>query len=236
MWYIIAEAQTTQAAYAMPSFVNGYTVMVALGLIAAGAVKILLRVPRPAGDKHGFVWFPAAIGLIMGAKIPLLISHGMQAELFCNGKSLIGGLLGAYIAVRIGKWIFRQQWVGGGDAFVLPLSMGLAVGRVGCLLRGCCWGINGFPAPALEIAFHLSAFLVFLYYRRHAMFIGSWFPMYMLAYCIFRFGIEFIRTEPRVLLWLTAYQWTAACGVLIFCFELMHRRKQFRETDCVETA
>lgn len=202
----------------------GYSLLVGAGLLAAGAVAYGLPVGAP--ERKKFLLIPAGLGLIVGAKIPVLMSYGWDNPAAYMGKSLLGGLLGAYLAVRLTKWVRGIPWVGGGDAFVLPVAIGAAFGRVGCLIGGCCWGRNGFPAPVLEIAFHLTMFAVVLGWRRENRHGGRWFPLYMLSYCLFRFCTEFIRTEPRVLSGLTAYQWIAALGALVFAAELHYRSRQ----------
>ncbi|MHB8902704.1 MAG: prolipoprotein diacylglyceryl transferase family protein [Thermoguttaceae bacterium] len=203
--------------------VPAYPVMIGLGMVAAGLVRWLLPVRRVPRAQSGFVVFPASVGLIAGAKLPVLVSYGLRPEFAATGKSVLGALVGAYLAVRLAKWWTGQSWKGGGDAFVLPLAAGLAVGRVGCLLNGCCWGTGGFPAPLLEIAFHAAAFAVVCVLRRRRVAEGAWFPLYLGAYCCFRFFAEFIRIEPRVLAGLTVYQWIAAAGVAVFCYEVWIR-------------
>ncbi len=203
---------------------SSYSVMVALGLLAAGIVKIVFPMPGVEPSHREFVFFPACLGLFVGAKIPVLLSYGLRPEFVTHGKSMLGALLGAYLAVRLAKWRKGMHWVGGGDAYVLPISIGLAFGRVGCLLNGCCWGRNGLPVPAFEIAFHLAAFCVFVVLRRRRLLAGRWFPLYMLSYCVFRFAMEFLRTEPRVFLGLTVYHLLAMAGILVFSWELLSRR------------
>jgi prolipoprotein diacylglyceryltransferase len=50
----------------------------------------------------------------------------------------------------------------------------------------------------------------------------------MIAYCVFRFGIEFIRVEPRVWAGLTAYQLGAAALAVLLAahWALDERRKR----------
>lgn len=206
-----------------------YALMMALGLAAAGIVYWLFPAEQ-APDRKGFVLAPAALGIFLGAKLPVIASYGWDNLSAYAGKSLLGGLMGAYLAVRLAKWISGIRWVGGGDAYVLPVSIAVAFGRVGCLFNGCCRGANGFPAPVLEIFFHLTAFAVVMGWRRNRRHMGSWFPMYMLAYCVFRFFSEFIRVEPRILAGLTAYHWLSLLGMVLFTAELRCRRKRNMET------
>lgn len=210
--------------------IPSYSVMIGLGMIVAAIVRWRLPTPVATRRRSGFIMFPAFVGLIVGAKLPVLVSYGLRAEFAASGKSVLGALVGAYVAVRFAKWWTGQSWKGGGDAFVLPLSAGIAVGRFGCLLNGCCWGIGGFPAPVLEIGFHGACFAVFCRLRARRLAEGAWFPLYMAAYCVFRFLAEFIRIEPRVALGLTAYQWIAAVGLAVFCYEL--RTRLSREGAC----
>ena len=133
--------------------------------------------------------------------------------------------------MRLAKWLYGYRWVGGGDGYVLPITMGLAFGRTGCLLNGCCWGAGGVPVPAFEIAFHLAAFFTFFEFRRRRVLGGSWFPLYMLSYCVFRFAMEFIRTEPRIWLGLTVYHGIALTGACVSAAELAHRWKLKRTTS-----
>jgi len=206
----------------------GYALMVALGLLAAGVVFRMFPIETP--DKQGFVLFPAVVGLLIGAKLPVIISYGWNDAIMNMGKSLLGGLMGAYIAVRLAKQLRGIPWVGGGDAYVLPISIAVALGRVGCLFNGCCMGKNGFPAPVLEIGFHLTMFGLVLFWRQRRILAGSWFPLYMLSYCIFRFCVEFIRTEPHVFAGLTAYHWLSLLGIMLFTMELRYRRRRDKET------
>ena len=202
-----------------------YPVMVMLGLVAAGVVKLAFPVPKLDGGRSEFVLFPGVVGLFVGAKLPVLVSYGLRPEFLFTGRSLLGALVGAYLAVRLAKWLHGLHWVGGGDGYVLPITMGLAFGRTGCLLNGCCWGAGGVPVPAFEIAFHLVWFFVFLEFRRRRLLVGSWFPLYLLAYCVFRFAMEFIRTEPRIWLGLTVYHGIALAGTCVLSAELAYRWK-----------
>lgn len=215
--------------------VPAYPVMIGLGMIVAGLVRFLLPIQNVPHSRSGFVIFPAFIGLVVGAKLPVLLSYGLRPEFAATGKSVLGALVGAYLAVRLAKWWTGQSWKGGGDAFVLPLAAGIGVGRIGCLLNGCCWGAGGFPAPLLEIAFHSTAFAVFCLFRSRHVAEGAWFPLYLGAYCLFRFFAEFIRVEPRVLAGLTVYQWIAAVGVAAFFYEVWSRLHRDREAACEQT-
>ena len=93
----------------------------------------------------------------------------------------------------------------------------MAIGRIGCLLTekpgtptGGGWGITLDPATAsrfgvpagvglhpsfvYEIAFHAVAFALLWFWARHQRFApGETFVLYVAAYGIFRFLVEFVR-------------------------------------------
>ena len=61
--------------------------------------------------------------------------------------SLIGGLIAAMVYMRIKK----MAWPEVGDILAPAMVLGLAIGRVGCLMNGCCYGgICEPPYPGLE--------------------------------------------------------------------------------------
>ena len=62
-----------------------------------------------------------------------------------GGKSVVVGLLGGFVAV---EWVKRRIGVrrSTGDLFVIPLAVGIAIGRIGCFLTGLDDHTHGLPA------------------------------------------------------------------------------------------
>jgi prolipoprotein diacylglyceryltransferase len=95
----------------------------------------------------------AILGAAIGSKVPgwledpTALWHG-AAAFWPGGKTIVGGLLGGTIAV---EWEKRRLGVAvrTGDLFVMPIVVGIAVGRVGCFLGGTndhTWGTpSGLP-------------------------------------------------------------------------------------------
>jgi phosphatidylglycerol---prolipoprotein diacylglyceryl transferase len=88
-------------------------------------------------------------GLILGAKWHYRLEHypSLEAfavspvELLSPGDHLPLGLVtGALLA---GLWClaFRAPWRETGDALAVAASLTIPIGRVGCLLKGCCMGV-----------------------------------------------------------------------------------------------
>src|SRR5207244_3111968 len=75
----------------------------------------------------------------------LMLSHSQDPIFLMGGKSVVGALVGALIAVewmklRIG--LTRHT----GDLFAIPAAVGIAIGRVGCFLTGLDDETYGIPA------------------------------------------------------------------------------------------
>jgi prolipoprotein diacylglyceryltransferase len=214
-----------------------YALFAGLGLAAALAAMKLMKYPaRQAGVATNSFLPALALGAIVGAKIPVWMSYGFSRELLWNGKSYFGALLGGFLAINIAKAV-RGIKGNFGDRFVVPLCVGAAVGKLGCHAAGCCAGLptdfvlatvnhSGVavhPAPLYEATFQAILAVVFVYLYKAQKLLGSHFLIYLLSYMAFRFVIEFVRTEPRVLLNLTVYQWLAILFIPFFSVSLWLR-------------
>ena len=181
----------------------------------------------------------AFVGGALGAKLPFLFSESIDwrdgeawlRAVFRDGKTVVAGLAGAYLAVEATKKILGIR-VKTGDTFALPLALALAVGRWGCFFNGCCfgvpttlpWGIsfpqkNGawvrcHPTQIYESLFHFAMACVLLELMRQGALKRQRLKLYLICYGVYRFLTEFIRPEEEWLLGLTAYQW-GALGLVI---------------------
>ncbi|NDJ15930.1 prolipoprotein diacylglyceryl transferase family protein [Myxacorys almedinensis] len=177
-------------------------------------------------------------GALIGAKVLVMLQHidifWQHREQFfwllLQGKTIVGALLGAVIGVEITKKILgiKQST---GDAFVYPLILGTAIGRLGCFLTGLSdrtygiatdlpWGVDfgdgllRHPTQLYEIAF-LLILMIFLRVRssktwqhqaRYPIQSGDLFKFYLISYLSFRFLIDFIKPDFHPVLGLTAIQ------------------------------
>ena len=142
---------------------------------------------------------------------------------------MLSGLVGAWLGVHVAKRIVRYP-LRTGDLFAPAVALALAIGRFGCFFTekpgtptGASWGIVLDPdaaarvgAPAgvplhpsflYEIAFHAAAFAVLWFWLRHQpIAAGETLTLYVAAYAIFRFFVEFVRGNEVVWLGLTRPQ------------------------------
>ncbi|HEX8612928.1 MAG TPA: prolipoprotein diacylglyceryl transferase family protein [Telluria sp.] len=97
--------------------------------------------------------YAVVIGCILGAAIGnklvfwieyphLWAAHAGTVSVWMSGQSIVGGLLGGLLGVEIAKKITGQRH-STGDQFVLPLMVGIALGRIGCFLAGLNDGTYG---------------------------------------------------------------------------------------------
>jgi len=128
----------------------------------------------------------AFVGGALGSKIlywaedpAATAAHWREFTYLMGGKTIVGGLLGGWIAVEMMK-----KYVGiaesTGDLFAVPLAIGIAVGRIGCFLTGLSdktygtatslpWGIDfgdgvrRHPTQLYEVVFLIA--LALLLYR-----------------------------------------------------------------------
>ena len=199
------------------------------------------------GDGLLLIYVAALIGAFAGAKLVYVLAEGwmhfgapdMWLQL-ATGKSILGALLGGYAAVEIAKRLVRYSRPTG-DWFAIIAPMGIVIGRIGCLLHGCClgsvcepaWftlkdaqGVPRWPAVPMEILFNMAAMLVFFVLRRRHKLAGQHFHLYLIAYGAFRFVHEFFRDTPRVAGAFSGYQ-IAALGVVgLGVIGFIRRRKQ----------
>lgn len=175
----------------------------------------------------------AFVGAAVGSRLLACLEHPQTFRwsallLLDGGRTIVGGILGGWIAVEFAK---RRYSVHSrtGDLFVTPLIVGLICGRIGCFFAGRAdntigrpttlpWGIDfgdglaRHPLQLYEILFLLAYILVS---REHSWPLanGDRFRLFVLSYFSLRFGLEFLQDSPR-LLGLDALQWACLVGVL----------------------
>lgn len=173
------------------------------------------------------VYIGALGGAFLGAKLVYLFAEGWrdwpQPDRWlrlATGKSILGGLLGGYAGVEGMKWLlgYRKST---GDLFAFIAPLGLAMGRVGCWLQGCCLGkpttlkllaardalgVPRWPSAQVELSFQLATFGLFLVLRRFPYFQNRLFFVYLVLYGVFRFLHEYMRDTPLLAAGLSGYQ------------------------------
>lgn len=170
------------------------------------------------------------------------------------GRVVLGGIV---VGGLYGAWLFRKHRLpvlAAMDACLAGVALGMGLGRVGCLMSGCCfgkptdwfWGIT-FTDPTchrisgtpLHVPLHptqilqaldgflICAFLVWLFGRRR--FDGQGGSLFFVLTGIARFGWEFLRDDPRgAWIGLSTSQWIGlvmvAVGAVLYAWTGKRRR------------
>lgn len=177
------------------------------------------------------------------------LSMETLAEFFQHGYVYYGGLAGAVLGVWIYCRAFRLAFLPHLDGTVVALPLIHAFGRVGCFFAGCCYGVrydgplavifrnspvapNGvglFPVQLLEAALNLGLFACFCAVFRSRDRAGrvSCTGLYLCAYAVIRFFVEFLRGDTARGLWLglSTSQWCSVAALAAGLWLLLRRRK-----------
>jgi phosphatidylglycerol---prolipoprotein diacylglyceryl transferase len=148
------------------------------------------------------------------------------------GKSVVGAMLGGKIGAEIAKRGIGET-TPTGDAFVVPLCVAIAIGRVGCLLSGLddrtCGGATSFawgvdfgdgvrrhPLPLYESAFLIALAVLFTRRARFALPAGTRFREFMALYLAWRVAVDFLKPGLDFYLGLGGVQLAALIGLYVF--------------------
>jgi phosphatidylglycerol:prolipoprotein diacylglycerol transferase len=212
----------------------GYRLWVLAGIVLAFlATRWQGRPPAALAPHRAWLTLAAVAGAVAGAYLGELPAElagwsagpvGADAGLPLGGRTVLGGLLGGWLAVELAKWRLGLR-LATGDGFALPLALALACGRLGCWSAGCCagrgcdpaaWyaavGVDGqtrIPVQLIEAVFHGTAALLLACAHRRDWWPGRRLAAYLAAYAVLRLGLEGWRGAPPVLLGATWYQFLA---------------------------
>ncbi len=136
---------------------------------------------------------------------PLLI-----LEIWNGGFVFLGGLIGAFFTTAILCRIKGEPFWFWADVATLPVSLSYMIGRMGCLLNGCCYGqpaevpwaitINGAARHPTQLYASLWELFIFamLYLAQSRIKISGYlFNSWLIAHSLGRLVMEAFRDDPR---------------------------------------
>ena len=205
-----------------PISVAWYGIMVALAVVTVFS-WILWRVRKGANLSYDNVINIALVGIPSGiifARVLHILDH--LSYYIQNPGEIIGGaglsIYGAVLGTALGIWIYsriRKFSFGYATDVIAPgLVLSQMVGRVGCTLNGCCYGletkafcaivytnpasygpigVSVYPTQIFEIIYLAIVFTVLFKLTGRFKPDGSLFLIYLSLYALWRFGIDFIR-------------------------------------------
>jgi len=195
-----------------------------LSLAVLIAVLGISRIARHEGYDSNIVLdlvILSVVGGLIGARLAYVLVYNLTGFLanplivFSIGPGGIEGMIwyGAFVGgiIPFGLYIWKKNlsfWKIA-DMFSPYLALGYAVVRIGCFLRGCCYGnitsgplgvvfpyidsFSRYPTQLFSSALNLLLFVFLLWFYKRRSFSGQIFILYLLGYSIYRFIIEFFR-------------------------------------------
>jgi phosphatidylglycerol:prolipoprotein diacylglycerol transferase len=184
-----------------------YFIMCILGGVGgAFLLHVFLALPKLIAD-----WKDLIAPLSFTAALPVILGQ-------LNGLVFYGGLIGAVIAVLLYSKLAKVPLMQYADLIAPVIPIAHAIGRVGCLLGGCCYGIevtHGHPfgiiypdaslgappgvlllaAPPIESCCNLLIAIVLFLFARKQRAPGRILALYALLYAPARFILEFFRGD-----------------------------------------
>jgi phosphatidylglycerol:prolipoprotein diacylglycerol transferase len=161
------------------------------------------------------------IGLIIGGRLGYILFYNLPLylkaplEIFAiwhGGMSFHGGLLGVLIVGIVFSWRHKKSFWKIADLFIVTAPIGLGLGRIGNFINGelygrvtsVPWGMifpKGGPLPRHPSQLYESAleggvlFIILWFLKDKKLPSGGLMAVFLFAYGIFRFFVEFFR-EP----------------------------------------
>lgn len=159
--------------------------------------------------------------IIVTYSIPEIISFikkGNFTFLLPSGLVFFGGLIGGIFGVIIGAKFAKVTISDVCEIFLPYIPLGHAIGRVGCLLAGCCYGIEydgflavyypnavsgisqdtgHFPVQLTEVFVNLMICIILIHFSKKAHQKLDCLFVYLSLYSCTRFLLEFLRGDTE---------------------------------------
>lgn len=140
-----------------------------------------------------------------------------------GGLMFYGGFILSFVIFFVWCFLKRENPLKLADLLAAVIPLGHAFGRIGCFFYGCCYGrdsdawcavtfpmgspswyehgrrmVSVLPTQLFEAAALLALFgLLMWMWRRTCRHSGLIFGTYLCGYAVIRFGIEYLRGDPR---------------------------------------
>lgn len=198
-----------------------YSIWIAIGILVCFGVLFFF------GKKRGinpalldFVFYAGVVSILAGFGSAALFQAfynylaNPEAGFKLGGITFIGGLIGGVIIFLVAYFIWGKKYGKLSEICEIApccILIAHAFGRIGCYFGGCCygkvtdsaWGVlfpghteAVYPTNLYEAIFLFLLFgvVAFLYWKKKSKYNLD---IYLIAYGVFRFFIEYLRGDPR---------------------------------------
>lgn len=223
-----------------PFAISSYSVFFLLAYCVGGAVTYFeARRQHRATEEMLLVALGALAGGMLGAKLSMLVFLGPATfirdlpHLWYSGQAWTGAFIGGYLAVLLVKrW--KHITYSTGDVFACALPLAQGIGRIGNLLGGDPFGLRSSlpwammtrtglrqPTALYEAILDIALFYLLWCLRDKLPRAGDLFKLYIVAYCSYRFLLDFTRDETHLILGLTTVQVVYIPAIISFGYQLV---------------
>jgi phosphatidylglycerol:prolipoprotein diacylglycerol transferase len=213
----------------------GFIALPSYGMLLAIAVLTSIWTLKRRADAAGMesnrivdltIWL--IIWALIGAKLLLILVELPRylrditelVGVLRAGGVFLGGFIGGMVAVVVLLRRYKLQFLPTADVIVPSVALGHSIGRIGCLLAGCCWGahcdlswsirytdpqatenvgtplhVDLHPFPVYSAIFNLVLYLCLAGLFRLRPTPGMVFSAYLILYGIGRFALEWTRGD-----------------------------------------
>ena len=208
---------------------DSWRVMITAGILGGSLVSLILLHGEIGRFRAVILVASMAIGALLGAHLAHWLLHpGLSGwdlygifVFWSNGHSLLGALaLCTLLLLAISRTVPEISFWPTADAFSLGVPVGLFFARIGCYMKGCCWGtpigeghpFHGFsvklirndllalhPVQLYSAAAALAIFCILFSLHRRNRTPGLLAPLFLLLYAAARFVLEFFRGDTSPL-------------------------------------
>lgn len=205
--------------------VRWYGIMVVLAVVAVIAISVheARRVGMPTEHIYNVGLWAIISGMVVSRLFHVIdkweyyVAHPQQIVRF-EGLTVYGAVVGAVLAVLAYAWVKKLSFWQISDIAAPGALVGQAIGRIGCLINGCCYGLPTslpwglvythpasyapigeavHPTPIYHLLWNLIAFAILWFLRTRLKPTGSIFLAYLALYSTGDLVIRFVREgEP----------------------------------------
>jgi phosphatidylglycerol:prolipoprotein diacylglycerol transferase len=213
-----------------------------LGLLLARSQAVARIGARRTVFSDPVYFITLACGAVLGALVIGSANLGLAGRLM-PGHSIAGALVGGVIAVELLK-LARGTRESTGGAFVAPLALGIAVGRLGCFFAGLPdfsygtptdlpWGVDfgdGVPRHPVQLYESLAMLGFLIVYLRgiatgSPLFLRQGFYLFVGWYGVQRFAWEFLKPYPTLVGPLNLFHFTSLAMIAYSLFMIGRTRE-----------
>lgn len=242
-------------AFEIGSFaIHWYGILLAVGLLAGvwtATRRCVLDKLQPTVITDLAPWLVG--GVIVGARTLYIITYWDEQfagqpiwhlfNLRSGGLVFYGGLIGAVVTTYVYLTVKKLPKWKVADAMAPSIALGHAIGRIGCLMFGCCYGRTCdlpwaiqfpedhatypnllHPTQIYESLLNFSLYLGLAWLYRRKKFDGQVFGVYLMAYAVIRSFVELFRgdysTTQYVAGWFTPAHWVSIMILIVGAFLL----------------